>query len=125
MALQYSENNLIFNHIPPELTGKINLYEWNAICSAYREAKNDADFRACAGEIVICFCTGFFCIFCCHPMIAAVISESCRHSKCNNINRRLFNGAQVVTTYNSRLCINSSLLPDGRVSHPQTPNPPF
>ena len=53
--------------LPTQLVGYMTQSQWEQITSKFRRYDTDATFISCAGEWVCCLCTGFFCIFCCHP----------------------------------------------------------
>lgn len=46
------------------------------IVTQLQSAESDAMLMACGGEWCCCLCTGFFCIFCFHPMFNDALAKS-------------------------------------------------
>lgn len=57
------------SNFPAPLQGHINSAQWGNILEKFRKAKNETLLMSCGGEALCCCLTGFFCIFCCHPII--------------------------------------------------------
>lgn len=98
--------------IPTDLRDFVSPHLWNQICIASNNASSEGHLYACLGEWCICALTGFFCIFCCHPVLAASLNENKFRNELRNLNSQHFSGNPVLSVSTGiGLQINTDLIP--------------
>ena len=82
--------------VPPAVADFVTPAAWREIVGRAGKARDEANCVACGIECCCCLWTGFFCIFCCHPLIANACHDNYLGDQARIVNYTHYGGAQVV-----------------------------
>mmetsp|Transcript_23226 Transcript_23226/g.21111 ORF Transcript_23226/g.21111 Transcript_23226/m.21111 type:complete len:235 (+) Transcript_23226:50-754(+) len=97
--------------MPEGLREVISQDLWSNLRAAVNDANNDANSNACLGEILVCVCCAFPCIFLCHFCFFTALKESDMREKLRVFNNVYFGGSLVLTVQSEKgIMLNTDLI---------------
>ena len=66
----------IVREVPTQLVDRgVSQEQWDVFANKLIEIDSSSTFKSCTGEWICCCLTGFFLIFCCHPVFYQALAN--------------------------------------------------